>query len=175
MSVIWITGLSGSGKTTLAEKLCAHLRGIGQQVVLLDGDELRSILSLSEDEPKFYNSDVRLGLAFKYAKLSKMISDNGVSVVVATISLFESIHEWNRKNIKDYFEVFLDVPMTELISRDPKKIYSRFFSGELKDVAGLDLAVDFPKNAHLKMSHTGDESLDEMLSNLLNVLERSKK
>ena len=56
MSVIWITGLSGSGKTTLAEKLCAHLRGVGQQVVLLDGDKLRSILLPSEDELKFADS-----------------------------------------------------------------------------------------------------------------------
>ena len=40
---IWITGLSGAGKSTLAREIAARLRGRGDAVVMLDGDELREI------------------------------------------------------------------------------------------------------------------------------------
>ena len=42
--VVWITGLPGSGKTTLAKLLRNELKNIGELCVLIDGDEIRSIL-----------------------------------------------------------------------------------------------------------------------------------
>lgn len=36
-----------------------------------------------------------------------MISRQGVIVIVATMSLFHEIHNWNRKNFIDYFEIFV--------------------------------------------------------------------
>jgi adenylylsulfate kinase len=75
-----------------------------------------------------------------------MLSLQGVTVVIATIGLFKELHVWNRKNIPNYFEVFLDVPIDELIKRDPKDIYKRYYAGEIKNVAGLDFDVDFPEN-----------------------------
>ena len=41
--VVWITGLSGAGKSTLANGIVAWLRTQGEDVVLLDGDELREV------------------------------------------------------------------------------------------------------------------------------------
>jgi len=36
------------------------------------------------------------------------------------------------------------VPIEALIERDSKGIYSRFLSGEIRDVAGMDLVFDPP-------------------------------
>ena len=66
--------------------------------------------------------------------------------LIATISLFHDIHEWNRKNLPDYFEVYLKVPIEELRKRDPKGIYKSFDEGKLNNVAGIDLKIDEPKN-----------------------------
>ena len=41
-----------------------------------------------------------------------MINNQGVCVVVSTISMFEEIYLWNRKNMDRYFEVF-NVPLNE--------------------------------------------------------------
>jgi len=140
--VFWITGLSASGKTTLARGLVSKLKELGLSSVLLDGDELREFMTI--DSSKNFSRNARLELAIKYSKLCKLLSDQGITVVIATISLFKEVHQWNRKNIDKYYEIFLDVPIDELMKRDPKKIYERFRNGEMKNVAGLDLKVDFP-------------------------------
>ena len=60
-------------------------------------------------------------------------------VVIATISMFHKIHEWNRKNLPGYFEVFLDVPINELQKRDTKKLYKNISNGVISEVVGLDI------------------------------------
>ena len=114
MSVIWITGLSDSGKTTLGNEFCKHIRGTGRQVVMLDGSDLRELLAPFELSAERYDLNSRKSLAMRYARFSKLISDNGVMVVIATISLFNQVHDWNRANIHNYFEIFLNVPLEEL-------------------------------------------------------------
>lgn len=67
-------------------------------------------------------------------------------MIVPTISLFRELHEWNRRNIPNYFEVYLKVPIDELRRRDPKGLYRKFDNGELKNLAGLDLEIEEPEN-----------------------------
>ena len=88
---------------------------------------------------------MRLALALQYARLCQIISCQGQTVVIATISMFNEVYSWNRVNIPRYFEVYLKVPFEELRRRDPKNIYSRFDSGELKNIAGFDLPIDEPR------------------------------
>ena len=144
--VIWVTGLSGSGKSTLANQVVARLRATGQTIVMLDGDEMRAVLGATQANSENHGREGRLALARQYAKLCKLIADQSVTVVCSTISMFEEVHSWNRKNQPSYFEVYLKVPLSELRKRDPKGIYKRFDSGELKNVAGLDLPVNEPKH-----------------------------
>ena len=42
-------------------------------------------------------------------------------------------------------------PLKELRTRDPKSIYRRYDSGNLRNVAGLDLLVDEPYGSHLTL------------------------
>ena len=142
--VIWITGLSAAGKTTLARAVTERLRDRGRSVVLLDGDELREVLGAVAATSRNHGRDGRLALAFQYAHLCQIVAQPGVTVVIATISLFSEVHGWNRTHLPGYVEVYLRVPLEELRRRDPKGIYGRFEAGELRDVAGLDLPVDEP-------------------------------
>jgi len=142
--VIWITGLSGAGKTTLAIELAQRLRGAGQAVISLDGDDLRRIWGDSPTNEAGYGREERIALAIRYARLAKLLASQDHIVIVATISLFRKVHIWNRKNIPGYFEVYLRAPLDELRRRDPKGIYRRYEAGELKNVAGLDLEIDEP-------------------------------
>jgi adenylylsulfate kinase len=142
--VVWITGLSGAGKSTLANEVVCRFRALGENVILLDGDILREVFDASQANERNHGREARLALAMKYARLCRVIAAQGLTVVIATISLFGEVHDWNRKNLPGYFEVYLKVPIEELRQRDPKNIYRRFDAGEIKNVAGLDLPIDEP-------------------------------
>lgn len=164
-NVFWITGLSAAGKTTLAKLLTTRLRERGVPTVMLDGDALREALGVLTE----HSREARLELAFKYSGLAKMIASQGVNVVVSAVALFKEIHEWNRTNLPGYFEVYLKVPIEELRRRDPKGIYRKFDSGELRNVAGLDIPIDEPWAPELLIKYESGISPELELERLLST------
>lgn len=149
-AVIWITGLSGAGKSTVAQVLVGQLRAEGRAPVFLDGDEIRAALGAERD----FTMEHRRRLAGTYARLCGLLSAQGHLVVCATISLQHRIHAWNRAHFPRYVEVLLDVPLTELHRRDPKRIYHRVGS----QVVGADLLPEFPVHPHLRITNQGPTS-----------------
>lgn len=155
--VVWIIGLSGAGKTTLAGKVVEELRNSVSNVVLIDGDEIREVFG---NDLGHTLADRRRN-ADRICRLGKFLEDQGIHVVCAILSLFPESREWNRNNLRKYFEVFVDTPLDDLKQRDPKGLYARFEKGEISNVAGLDLFFP-PPDAHLVIRNSG--SRDELLS-----------
>lgn len=162
--VIWVTGLSASGKTTLTKLIHKKLLSNKITSIILDGDVLRECF----DAKNLTSKEERLKLGHSYSKLARMLSLQGVTVVIATIGLFKELHVWNRKNIPNYFEVFLDVPIDELIKRDPKDIYKRYYAGEIKNVAGLDFDVDFPENPDYTIKYEHNIDPEQSAASIVN-------
>ena len=173
--VIWITGLSGAGKTTLAKEIVNQLATENKEPILLDGDQLREIFIDSTNQAtSTHDRSSRLTLALKYSGLARLLSDQGFWVIVATISLFKEVHLWNRKNLKNYFEVFLDTPIQELKKRDSKKIYSRFFENEISNVAGLDLEVDRPSCPDQLVPFNPNDSVQTLANDIIKSINLKK-
>lgn len=168
--VIWITGLSAAGKSTIASAVSERLREAGEVVVLLDGDELREVFGAVAVNAQNHSREGRMALALQYSRLCRVIAAQGLTVVIATISLFREVHAWNRANLPDYFEVYLKVPVEELRRRDPKGIYRRFDAGELTHVAGLDLPVDEPASADWIVEFVPGRSVKVLAEDLLDRL-----
>lgn len=168
--VLWITGLSGAGKSTLASEVVRRLRAQNKAVVMLDGDELREAIGSATATAKNYGRDERMALAFQYSRLCRMLANQGLTVVIATMSLFKEVHAWNRHNLPGYFEVYLKVPLDELRRRDSKGIYRRFDSGELSQVAGLDLLVDEPESADWVVEFDPLRSVETVAEELMKIL-----
>ncbi len=145
--VIWIIGLSGSGKTTLAQRVISDInnRSNTKKTILIDGDDIREVFGNDIG----YSKEDRLINAKRICRLGKFLNDQGINVVCAILSLFPESQEWNRENIEDYFEVFLDVPIDVLIDRDSKGIYGKYNRGEISQVAGMDIKFPTPKNADM--------------------------
>src|ERR1700683_519240 len=101
-TVVWITGLSGAGKTTLSKAVALRLRSHGDVVVLLDGDELRAVFGAVAVNVQNHGREGRLALAMQYARLCRVLANQGLTVVIATISLFREVHAWNRENLPNY-------------------------------------------------------------------------
>ncbi len=161
----WITGLSGSGKTTVGNRLYYEMRQEKENVVLLDGDLLKNVVG---DELGYTEED-RRKRAFKYAKICKMLTDQGIIVICCTIAMYEEVRKWNRKNNKAYVEVFLDVPMEVLIERDQKGIYSKYKKGEANNVAGVDQQVEFPQASDLVLKNDGSIGIKECVRRILQI------
>ena len=168
--VVWITGLSGAGKSVLAAALVARLRMVDDEILLLDGDELREVFGATFVNAQNYGRDKRVALAMQYAHLCNILAKQGFTVVIATISLFKEVHAWNRANLQGYFEVYLRVPLEELRRRDAKGVYRRFDAGEIKDVAGLDLPIDEPNSSDWVLEFLPGQSVEESANELLNQL-----
>jgi adenylylsulfate kinase-like enzyme len=143
--VIWITGLSGAGKTTLASALKKDLDAQDKASVLLDGDMLRWALSKQEGS---YNDGSRKQLAMSYARLAKLLSDQNIITIVATISMFDDVRQWNREQNSNYCEVYLKVPQSIRVERDPKKLYA-----EKKDMVEFDKGFEEPKAPDMVFTH----------------------
>ena len=125
-TVIWITGLSGSGKTSLGHELYKRFKSTGISPILLDGDQLRNILQNGNNLSDSFDRKNRIILAFSYSRLCQILSSQGFTVIIGTISMYREIYLWNRTNLTNYFEVYLKVPLSELRRRDPKNIYKNY-------------------------------------------------
>lgn len=159
----WITGLYGAGKTTIGNRLYYELKKQRDNVVLLDGDILKDLVS---DIPGYTEND-RRKRAIKYAQICRMLTNQGITVICCTIAMFDEIREWNRKNNKGYVEVYLDVPFDILLERDQKNIYSSR-EGEIYHLAGMDMKIEFPKSPDIVIQNDGRYTVAECVNKILN-------
>ncbi|MEU4898276.1 adenylyl-sulfate kinase [Streptomyces sp. NPDC044780] len=153
--MVWITGLAESGKTTVSRRLINRLTRVGIKPVHLDGNAVREAVGT---EGHAFDRTGRMSMAFTYARFSRMLSDQGHVVVCSTISLFHEVHSWNRRHIRNYLEVLLDVPMQELKRRDSKGVYARAKEGE---VVGVDLDPEFPVAPDLRIVNFSGTTPDD--------------
>ena len=161
----WITGLSGSGKTTMATLLVKYLRNKKNQVIQLDGDELRQVFNDHNNSKK-----ERYLRGVKYSKLCKLLINQNINVVIGVIGLFNDLHEWNRKNIKNYKEIFLDVPIDELIKRDPKGLYKKAIIGKNNNVAGIDIKVEYPIKPNVTLKWNSGMNIEKTFNEMITKL-----
>lgn len=163
-TVFWITGLSATGKTTVGSLLAQNLQAIGRQAIFLDGDRIRNILGNHFG----YSRAERLQLAKTYASLCLELSTQGFDVVCATISLFHEIHQWNRKNIPLYREIYLVVPEEELLRRSRDKAGGNWTD----NIVGIDIPAEIPLAPDLIIPNHGTmtpEKTAEKITKLENV------
>lgn len=159
----WITGLSGAGKTTIGNALYYELKKKNNNLVILDGDILKKLVGDSLG----YSKEDRKKRAYYYSNLCKTLTDQGISVIICTIAMYDEVREWNRKHIERYVEVFLKVDKKVLIQRDRKGLYSGQASGKVREVAGMDLEVEFPKKPDIVIENDGTKSVDECVEQIV--------
>lgn len=157
-TLYWITGLSGAGKTTIGNRLYYQMKQKQDNVVLLDGDILKQIAG----KDLGYDRESRIERGYRYNTLCKILTDQGIHVIICTIAMHDEIRDWNRKNIENYVEVFLDVDMETLKKRNRKGLYSAN-----SNVAGINVEVEFPKTPDIVIVNDGTGSLEDDVRKIL--------
>lgn len=169
--VYWVTGLAGAGKTTIGNLLFQYLKKDHPNTIMFDGDALRQAFG----NDLGYSREERLQCAMRYAKLCKLIVEQNIHVICCTISMFDEIREWNRSHIKNYTEVYIEVPVTILAERNQKNLYSDVKNGNTKDVVGMDLELQLPKNPDVLLFNDGTKTPEEIFETLIENLDNITK
>ena len=151
--VYWVTGISGVGKTTFANILRKQLDEKKIVNILIDGDEIREILKKENS----YSRENRIELAMIYSKLAKLISDQGVTVIVSTISLIKEIHLWNKQNLKNYIEILIKRDISEIIKNDDRNIYKE------SEVVGVSIDAEYPENANFVLENIKIDEIEKYI------------
>ena len=169
--VIWFTGLSGSGKSTIANILEQKLHTMNKRTYLLDGDNVRHGLN---KDLGFTDTD-RVENIRRVAEVSKLMLDAGLITLVSFISPFRSERKMARDLLEEgeFFEVFISTPLEECEKRDPKGLYKKARSGELKNFTGIDSTYEIPENADLVLD-TKTSIAEELADQIINFLQDKK-
>lgn len=148
--VLWFTGLSAAGKSTIADRVEQKLHAAGNRTYLLDGDNVRHGLS---KDLGFTDHD-RVENIRRVAEVAKLMVDAGLIVITAFISPFKAERQMARELLSEgeFIEIFVDAPLDVCETRDPKGLYSKARTGQLKNFTGIDSAYEAPTNADIVLN-----------------------
>lgn len=162
---VWFTGFSGAGKSTIAEALTNRLKSEGYQLEVLDGDEIRENLT---KDLGFSKEDRDTNIR-RIGFVAKLLTRNGVIVLVPVISPYRAIREEMRANIGHFLEVFVNAPLAVCEDRDVKGLYKKVRAGEIKQFTGIDDPYEPPSNPEVEC-RTDLEELSESVDKIYNKL-----
>ena len=169
--VLWMTGLSGSGKSTIANALEKRLAEMNKHTILLDGDNIRHRLN----KDLGFTDEDRVENIRRVGEVSRLMTDAGLIVIAAFISPFQLERDMVRQMIEkdEFFEVFIDAPLSVVEKRDVKGLYAKARSGILKNFTGIDSEYEIPKNPdiHIKSSEISvEEAVDKIIKKIINSI-----
>jgi sulfate adenylyltransferase len=147
--VVFFTGLSGSGKSTIAKALADDLAlTAGRRVTLLDGDEVRQMLSagLGFDRASRDLNIRRIGY------VASLVSEHGGLVIAAPIAPFDEVRQEVRARaeaIGDFVLVWVSTPLEVCEARDRKGLYAAARRGEVAEFTGISSPYEEPTDADL--------------------------
>lgn len=150
--VIWLVGLSGAGKTTIAKSVYAELKQRYANTVLLDGDEIRAIFK-HDGSRQAYTLEGRKQNASRMQAICQWLDAQHIHVVCSILCVFPEFYQQNRALFSHYFEILVDVPLVQLITRDDKGLYQAHLRGDMPDVVGMDLPYIPPSEPDLVINN----------------------
>mmetsp|Transcript_5224 Transcript_5224/g.10698 ORF Transcript_5224/g.10698 Transcript_5224/m.10698 type:complete len:234 (+) Transcript_5224:189-890(+) len=192
---LWFTGLSGSGKSTIATALERELvRKHKKATYVLDGDNIRH--GLNKDlgfGPGDRQENIR-----RIGEVCNLFIDAGMIVMAAFVSPYkedrdkvrgllnktdeqkfysdgnnegqnEDSMQQLKERTKNFIEIYVKADVSTCEERDPKGLYKRARSGEIKSFTGISAPFEEPDNAEVILD-SKEKSVDECVSQLMTYL-----
>ncbi len=162
-----MTGLPCSGKTTIAKKLSERILNLA----ILDGDEMRELLSPNEDFSKrgiiTHNK--------KVVNIAKLLLEHNVPVCVSKISPFVENRKDARKFLANYnfLEVYVKCSIDTCMKRDVRGMYKKARNGEISNFIGIHVTYEPPTKPELIID-TENSTADQSAQKILDYLSKNK-
>lgn len=165
--ILWFTGLSASGKSSIANSLAKELFDRGNQIFVLDGDNVRHGLNkdLGFDEQSRKENIRRIG------EVSKLFVESGQIVLTAFISPYKEDRKLVRDlvEVDEFIEVYVKCSIEECERRDPKGLYKKARNDEIKNFTGISAPYEAPENPEIVVD-SEKYSIEECTQQLIEFL-----
>jgi len=164
-AILWFTGLPSAGKSTIANLVEKALHRSGVHTYMLDGDNVR--LGLNRDLG-FTEAD-RVENIRRVGEVAKLFVDAGLTVLCSFISPFAAERRMIRTLVagNEFIEIYVQASVETCARRDPKGLYRRARSGEIRNFTGVDSPYEVPEAPELRLDTEGStpqELADKVLA-----------
>ena len=154
---LWLTGLPRSGKSTVAGLVAGRLRSIGvERIEVLDGDIVRE--GLCRDLG--FSREDRTENIRRIAFVSKLLTRNGVAVIVAAISPYREDRELAREEIQSFVEVWCHASVDACADARLQGPLREGAAGRDHNFTGVNDPYEEPEDADLVLDTVGESPED---------------
>ncbi len=164
--VLWFTGFSGAGKSTLAIEVEKRLFNKGYQTYVLDGDNVRHGLNSNLGfSPEDRAENIR-----RVGEVAALFGRSGMIAITAFISPYRSDRDRAREAAGDRFhEIYVHADLEICEQRDPKGLYKKARTGEIKDFTGISAPYEPPVNPQLTVD-TGVNDIETCVQQIVDYV-----
>lgn len=164
--IIWFTGLSGSGKTTLSNFISKKLKK-KFKILKIDGDTFRRKKKLN----KFTKQAIIRNNISIINFINKRIN-NYEYILVSVISPLKKTRIYAHKKFgKNYFEVYTNCNLKELVRRDTKKLYLKAKQKKINNLIGYNSTIKYEKTKYKKIIvNTAKEKVITSANKILKII-----
>lgn len=181
-AVVWLTGFSGAGKSTLANALERALFDRHYQVIVLDGDVIRTGLSADLG----FSMNDRVENIRRIGEVAALFAEAGIIVITAFISPYAADRQRARRRVMEhnldtpFVEVHVDAPLAVCEARDPKGLYKKARAGQITQFTGVSDPYEPPPDPEAVVKtheHPIDVCVEQLLAYLVPAvtIERAPK
>lgn len=162
-AVLWLTGLSASGKSSLAMATEQALTRLGYSCYVLDGDNVRAGLNANLGfSPQDRAENIR-----RVGEVAALFADAGLICISAFISPYRADREQARARCGHAFhEIHISADLATCEARDPKQLYKKARSGEIREFTGISAPYEAPLAAQCIID-TASEPLSASVQRLV--------
>jgi adenylylsulfate kinase len=170
---LWITGMPGSGKTSIADRTEKLLRKIGYDVLTLNLDRLRKILT---PQPR-YTDEEREVVYRALVLVAKLLVENGLKhIIIDATGNRRRFRQLARALIPEFAEIYVKCPLEVCKSRESSRdtgivegnLYQKAAKGQLGgNLPGVTVPYEAPEDpeAYLPSNElTPDECAEELVT-----------
>ncbi len=170
-TLLWFTGLSASGKSTVANEVSSRLFKSGKLTYVLDGDNIRHGLNKNLGfSPEDREENIR-----RISEVGNLFVDAGIVTTTAFISPYRKDRDFAREILGEgrFIEIFVKASIDTCEKRQPKGLYKKAKSGEIKEFTGISAPYEEPLKPEIILD-ADNQSIEEEVETVLNYLKNNK-
>lgn len=84
------------------------------------------------------------------------------------MGLFHELHKYNRKNLKNYIEIFISANFKKAELRKQKI----FYKNKINNVWGRDIKPEYPKNPHIILKNNFKKNINLLSAQLIKKINK---